>query len=146
MQSPLPTEPPSWMTVSELLVGRAERRVVNVDANAATRAWLELLRTNYRETHARHADPAAGGGPAPAWLDPSMPEMPLDQYWLEVAYQCVKLDVQAVMRDFNIEIHLRDPEKEFALAKYPEGRGLEKADRGREARDHYRTIRGFILA
>jgi hypothetical protein len=86
----------------------------------------------------------------------------IDQYWLEVIYQCIKLDVQASIArsDFDprdrqqpVEIKMqRAPQ--WALANFPDrhvavqnGRrvsGIERASKGREAREHYRRIRGAL--
>lgn len=67
-----------------------------------------------------------------------------DQYWLEVAYQCIKLDLQVSMRKFGFEVRIHDSDKNWAQAKFSAGRGAEVATKGREARDHYRQMRGFI--
>ncbi len=74
----------------------------------------------------------------------------VDQYWLEVAYQCAKLDVQEGLAgsDYDprtcgkpVEIRFSNA-PEYALANFPPGRGVETATYGREARDHYVRIRG----
>ena len=71
----------------------------------------------------------------------------IDQYWLEVAYQCAKMDAQAaVLRaggDFGFEIKIAN-RPEFALANHPPGRGIEAATQGSEARQHYKRLRGFV--
>lgn len=74
----------------------------------------------------------------------------VDQYWLEVAYQCAKLDVHNGLAGSDCdprtcgkpsEIKFSNA-PEFALAKHPEGRGVAAATQGREARGHYVKIRG----
>lgn len=75
-----------------------------------------------------------------------------DQYWLEVAYQCAKMDLQSALigtpydpitSGKPAEFHFsRAPE--FALTAHPKGKGVEAASRGREAREHYRRIRGRL--
>lgn len=74
----------------------------------------------------------------------------VDQYWLEVAYQCIKLDVQAALAGTKYDpqvagkanqiIMSRAPE--YAQAAHPRGRGPEAASKGKEARKHYARIRG----
>jgi hypothetical protein len=65
------------------------------------------------------------------------------RYWLETAYQCMKMDIQAA-RGFNCEIRIHDPGKKWAQSAYPAGKGAAAATFGREARDHYRRIRGYV--
>jgi len=76
----------------------------------------------------------------------------VDQYWLEVAYQCIKLDVQAALAGTVFdprtvgkpaEIHFSNA-PEFALVKHPEGRGTAAATQGREAREVYKKLRGSM--
>ena len=67
-----------------------------------------------------------------------------DRYWLEVAYQFIKLELQTAMRCFRFELHLQDPTKKWAQKKYPEGRGARAATYGKEARKHYIRIRGAL--
>lgn len=84
----------------------------------------------------------------------------LDQYWLEVAYQCAKLEVARVLVDSGhdpwparpraIVIQSRKGAEEgdpgWVIANYPVGRGADAATKGREAREHYRRWRGFVPA
>lgn len=75
-----------------------------------------------------------------------------DQYWLEVAYQCAKMDLQTALLGTQYdprtsgkpaEFHFsRAPE--YALTAHPKGKGVEAASKGREAREHYRRIRGRL--
>jgi hypothetical protein len=77
-----------------------------------------------------------------------------DQYWLEVAYQCIKLDVQSAIAGTKYDPKVagksaqlnmsRAPQ--YALAAHPRGRGSEAASRGKEARAHYARIRGRLPA
>lgn len=75
-----------------------------------------------------------------------------DQYWLEVAYQCAKLDVQTALVGTTYDPRTAGKSAEFlfsnapqwALKKFPVGRGTEPASRGREAREHYVRIRGRL--
>jgi hypothetical protein len=97
--------------------------VVEVDSEAAYADWLERL-----------------GSP------------PLDQYWIEVAYQCIKLDVQFALAGTEYDPRQAGKSAEFrfsnapkyALANHPAGRGAEAATQGREARDHYVRLRGSM--
>lgn len=75
-----------------------------------------------------------------------------DQYWLEVAYQCAKLDLQSCLAgtDYDpriagkpAEFHFLD-RPEWALTRHPKGRGKDAASKGKEARAHYRRIRGRL--
>jgi hypothetical protein len=80
----------------------------------------------------------------------------LDQYWIEVARQCAKLEAQRAVRDADLwpengtlVIHIesrkgQDGGQSWALADHPAGRGAMAADRGREARERYRHWRGEI--
>ena len=71
----------------------------------------------------------------------------VDQYWLEVAYQCAKMDVQAaVLRaggDFGFAIKVLN-RPDYALRNWAAGRGIEAATQGKEARQHYKRLRGWI--
>lgn len=136
---------PAWATVSETQAdGRITR--IDVDADAMYRAWLA-------EFAARPADPAAfrgrrvkGGAPIPpmtaeeAVCDPARPT----RYWLECAYQAMKLELQRVLGRFDFEIRVHDAAKTFAQAKWPEGRGVAAATVGFEAREHFRRLRGML--
>lgn len=90
---------------------------LDVDADAAYRAWLKEL-----------------GVTEP------------DQYWLEVAYQCIKLELQAAMRTFTFEIRIHDPAKRWAQRKFPIGRGPVRAAQGKEAKRHFQRLRGGLPA
>jgi len=78
-----------------------------------------------------------------AFLSEMEPEKP-DQYWLEVAYQCIKMELQLAMRTFAMEIRIHDLGKKWAQKNYPEGRGARAATFGREARGHFKRIRGVL--
>lgn len=89
-----------------------------------------------------------------------MEEKDIDQYWLEVAHQCMKLEVQAAMAGTGavpeggaLRILVQDNTKEevdgvilskYAQARYPKGKGIEAATQGKEARDHYKRLRGGL--
>ncbi len=65
------------------------------------------------------------------------------QYSLEVAYQCLKMDVQSAV-GFGVEIHIKDAKKAYAQKGHPPGRGALAATQGREARGHYERMRGAV--
>jgi hypothetical protein len=73
----------------------------------------------------------------------------LDQYWLEVAHQCAKLDVQFAVAGTELMpktggalvILVKPGKTDYAQKKYPAGRGVEAAAKGLEARAHYKRIR-----
>ena len=132
---------PSWATrddeASPVQAGKVSI-VVNVDTKAAYDEWFKLLSsTEYPEQEGvtRMDTPSA-----------------INQYWLETAYQCAKLDVQAALvgtefdpRTANkpAEIHFSNC-PDLALAKWPPGDGILAATKGRQARRHYRRIRGSL--
>lgn len=65
----------------------------------------------------------------------------IDQYWLEVAYQCAKLEAQqlAAQPDSVLMIRIASRKERWALANFPEGRGVAAATEGREAKVHFDT-------
>jgi len=73
-----------------------------------------------------------------------------DQYWLEVAYQCAKLDLQTAIAGTEYDPRIGGKPAEFkfnrsdkwALKLHPTGKGIKAATQGREARGHYVRIRG----
>lgn len=92
---------------------------------------------------------------------------PRTQYWAEVAYQCVKLDLQASLVGTEhdpraagkfVEFKMkRAPKYELATLPDPDKggemmingvlrkvNGVERASNGREARGHYVRIRGSL--
>lgn len=128
---------PPWAKVA---VARSDKVClqIDVDTAAAMREWLPQI---------------------------GAPEQ-LTQYWIESAYQCIKLDVQSAIDGTEFDprhagapaefVFARAPE--FALANFPMGeqqdvqingvstrlRGIELATRGRHAREHYKRIRGRL--
>lgn len=111
---------PSWATVAD----HPDDRVsicVDIDTDAAMNQWMKLL-------------------DAPS----------IDQYWIEVAYQCAKLDVQMALVGTPHDPRVSSKSAEFrfdrapqwGLARHPHGRGTAAATQGREARGHYVRVRG----
>jgi hypothetical protein len=75
-----------------------------------------------------------------------------DQYWLEVAYQCAKMDLQMAISGTQYdplvsgkpaEFHFKRSER-WALKNFQPGRGVQAASRDKEARVHYLRIRGKL--
>lgn len=96
--------------------------IVEVDTDAAYLDWLKLLGVDFGD---------------------------LDQYWIEVAYQCIKMDVQAALEatilDSGVHAQINFARAErWALKNYKTGKGAAAATRGREARDQYKRIRGRV--
>ncbi len=85
------------------------------------------------------------------WL-PLLTTQKPDQYWLEVAYQCAKMDVQSALTGTRYDPRLANMPAEikftraarWALSAHPRGKGAEAATKGREAREHYRRVRGRL--
>lgn len=76
----------------------------------------------------------------------------LTQYDLECAFQCAKMDVQFAVAGTELMpqsggalvILIKDDDKadgKWRQSNYPEGKGVEAATKGREAREHYKRIR-----
>ena len=127
---------PAWASTGDVLVGRnADFPVVYVDAEAAYDDILERLRDYHEAERAKEGD-------KPDWVQNGGFEV--SQYWLEVAHQFIKLEVQVATRGFGQEIRIKDNAKKYAQSKWPEGRGTAAATRGREARQHFKAINGFI--
>lgn len=76
-------------------------------------------------------------------------EQDLDKYWLEVMYQFVKLDLRRMLilnglNPWPTTIKIRGDKKRWGQKNYKDGRGSEKATKGKEAKDLYKQMRGFI--
>jgi len=78
-----------------------------------------------------------------------------NQYWLEVAFQCAKLDIQhavagtdlAPKKGGALRIIVVDGSKvdgKWAQKDKPKGRGIEQARKGKESRAHYKRIRNLL--
>lgn len=110
-------------------------------------AWAELK-----------ADCTYGGKPIDVVLvdpDKMYPEMfaalgvdKPTKYWIEVAYQMMKMDLQVAMKKFSFIICVRgdDGRKDrWALSAHPgSSDDVTRATKGKEAREHYKKLRGFI--
>lgn len=145
---------PPWASFNEHQEeGRVPR--IDVDADAMYEAMLQELASNPPK-----AEQFAGGtytvrNPTSAEAEQvTTPPMTNDearpmldeptQYWLEVAYQCMKMELQVAMRGYGFDIRIHDPEKKWAHKQFPPGRGLVAATWGREAREHFRRLRGVL--
>lgn len=75
-----------------------------------------------------------------------------DQYWLEVAYQCAKMDVQMALEGTKHDPRTAGKPTEIVMTRanhwklklHPAGKGTRLATQGLEAREHYRRIRGRL--
>lgn len=113
---------PSWATIRD---GNPKKSsvIVDIDMHGAVTEWLENL-----------------GHPNP------------DQYWLEVCYQCAKLDVQKAIEGTKYDPQVAGKFAEFRysdapqwkLTSYPPGKGVALATKGQEARQHYISVRGAL--
>lgn len=115
---------PSW---AKLAGTHGVLQVVRVDTHAAYPWVWEQLR---------------------ACCQPGDPECPpehpdQDDYWLEVAYQCIKLELQRCMGRMDFEIHMKDPGKRWKQ-RDPNGPRAKAAAQGRGARRCYFKLRGAV--
>lgn len=89
----------------------------------------------------------------PEWLGLlGVKEDQINQYWLECAFQCAKMDIQFAVAGTELMppeggalvILVKDDDKasgKWAQKKYPEGDGIKAAAQGKQAREHYKRIR-----
>lgn len=129
---------PSWAKLSASsahLISEKIAGCVVVDSDAAYEEWLEIL--------------VEGDYVVPGFDKPTSRDA-IDQFFVEVAYQCIKLEVQAgvVNTDLDprkagkpLEIHFSKGEV-GRLSNYPEGLGVALATKGKVARRFYKAIRG----
>lgn len=128
--------------------------IIAVDTHAAYPAIIE----DYRALYDARTPPewnTKEGDLRKEWQD-ALEELfaEVDQvsaYWLEVVYQTAKLDViVASGQGFAVEIRMKDPGQKFKQADRARGRGPNRAaggvNGGREAREHYKRLRGFLPA
>jgi len=68
----------------------------------------------------------------------------ITKFELECAFQAMKMEMQ-IAAGFGIEIRVQDPKKKWALADYPGDQAdIDRATKGKAARELYRNARGFI--
>lgn len=141
-------ETPAWAEVSgENVHGML---VVDVDADAGYEAVLAEYREFYADEDNHPNEWLKADGDLRVEFAEMLDELgedDLSQYWLEVAYQTMKMDLWAALGN-TLEIRMHSAEKPYAQSKHPGGRGVAKATGGimgpQEARHHYRRLRGFF--
>ncbi len=156
---PRPSTLPTWATPGHTTSHRTP--VVIVNAQGMYEAWLTELREYYdKRTPSEWLDPEIGVI-RPEWsdcLDDLWDTKSWTSYWLEVAYQCGKMELQVVMRTFAFQIIIEDPgsvyNQKAADATYVRDRGrlpsrvaanaAGGSGGGREARQHFQRLRGFV--
>lgn len=116
---------PDWAKVGGSVSSRAGRTsiCIEADTDGAMREWFALL-----------------GNPKP------------DRYWLEVAYQCAKMDLQKAIEGTEFDPRTAGKAAEFRFVRanqwaqknHPVGRGAELAAKGKQAREHYKRVRGSL--
>lgn len=114
---------PDWARVADQQKD-AISVIIDVDTDGAMKEWLKLL-----------------GAPTPP-----------DQYWVECAYQCAKLDLQSAIAGTAHDPRTAGKSAQFnfsrapqwALSNFAPGKGTAAATQGREAREHYRRVRGKL--
>ncbi len=125
--------------------------MLNDQEKARLPAWAE---PHPSDTNAVLVDPDKA---YPSLLSELGASEKIDRYWLEIAYQCVKMDLQTALRRYDFTIHIRsdDGRKDrwgFHAHKGTRGHAgkavddplVIRATKGKEAREHYRRIRGFV--
>lgn len=69
-------------------------------------------------------------------------------YWCEIAYQCMKMELQLSCRTYALNINVHDMTKAHAQRSRPTKRAVSRAigglGGGKEARIHFKNLRGFI--
>lgn len=73
----------------------------------------------------------------------------LTQYWIEVAYQMSKLEVRRYLllmggNAWPNMFKIKGDKSKWGIKSFPPGRGIEAATQGKEAREHYKRLRGFL--
>ena len=119
---------PSWARVSEHVDERL-CVIIEADTEGYLAEWLPLLMQGIdaedRLTH-------------------------VDQYWLECAYQCAKMDLQEALIRSDYDQRAKPAEfrfscaEQWAMRNFPEGRGWHAATKQYEARAHFIRVRGRL--
>ncbi len=151
-------ELPPWAKRRETPAGLVGRSVpvIDVDADGMYTAWLAELSAYYKgksvgELPGEWCDRETGML-KPEWQQ-CLNELTTDPervtaYWLETVHQCGKMELQVCMRTFAFEIRIHDFLKTYAQKEHAPGRGARRASGGtqggREARQHFKRLRGFI--
>lgn len=124
--------PEIWKKITETIeadIDALKKRIAAVEASSASaddkKRELERFRRSISELEAER-----------------FPGKP-DDYWIEVAYQCMKMTLQVAMGTFQFEIHVKDPAKKYKI-KDLNGEGVRRASKGLGARKHFKRMRGFV--
>ena len=145
---------PKWATLD---ADAKPRPVVTVDAEAMYPAILAELLEHYGGDGKVWWTTDTGKAVA-ALADLGPDPKKVSAYWLEVAYQAMKMDLQIALRSFNFTIFVQGGKAIWALKNHPPGRGqktvkaaIDRASGGRiaggkEARKHYERVRGVMPA
>lgn len=118
-------ELPAWARIKDVPDNGRVSIIIEGDTDGYTREWFELLGVNLADA---------------------------DQYWLEVAYQCAKMDLQMALEGTPFDPRTAGKPAEFHFTRHnhwkqklhPPGKGIVAASKGLEAREHYRRIRGRL--
>lgn len=138
---------PDWAEVTG--ENRHGMPIVEVDTHEAYPVLLDEYRAHYAENVPGEWE-KADGELRKEWAEclESLNSEEPSAYWLEVVYQTAKLDIVVGMRGFGTENRFHDSGKRYAQAARSPGRGPEKAaggiSGGKEAREHYKRLRGFL--
>lgn len=140
---------PEWATETGTASSGSPR--IAIDATAAYPALLDEYRALYAEDRNIPSEWRKADGDLKAEYAEMLDDLRSDEpsaYWLEVCYQAMKLDVRVAMRRRDLQLHIRDPERVYRQKARKRGRGPERAagglQGGKEAREHYRRLRGFL--
>jgi hypothetical protein len=169
--APVPAAKPEWMQRTDVklppwasIAENSREKFINdivIDGPAAYAEWLATLMS---ETPKHRA---AWDAALPKERTKEPPEVlrsasDVDQYWLEVAYQCIKLDIDMALAGTALDPagtgkhgHRKITRAaQYAQADYADNHavvrdgkpmsGAERATQGREAREHYKRIRGNL--
>ncbi len=113
---------PSYASVRETphtLAGKVSIHI-DIDPDLAYPHWMELL---------------------------GIKESDLNQYWMEVLYACVKLDVQVALLGTEFHPNVARKAAEFKFLNRPRWRiqAFPPSDqRSPDARQHFRKVKGFV--
>jgi len=113
-------------------------------------SWAEIKSPGYVDVQADQFYPAI-------LAELGVEDGAADQYWLQVAKNIMKMDVRVAVAGTEnaapatgaLTILVQDNTKvegvsKYALKVHPEGKGATAG--AREARDHYKRLRGFLPA
>lgn len=132
---------PKWAELEPLHSANVSMKIV-VDPELAYAEWFALLH-----------DPKYPVPEGMAHVLALMPDVDQpDQYWIEVAYQCSKLDLQSCLAGTRYDPRVSGQPVEFKfkntpkykLTNWPEGKGWQQASQGKQARLHYQRVRGAL--